>query len=117
MDDRKQVGELGEKKALKYLKENGYKIMQRNFKCRTGEVDIIAMDGKTIVFIEVKTRRSLSYGLPCESVTAAKKKHILRTTRYYVSVNKLEDHDQRIDVIEVYLSEGGTYYRHIKNAI
>ena len=73
MDDRKQVGELGEKKAIKYLKENGYKIMQHNFKCRTGEVDIIAMDGKTIVFIEVKTRRSLSYGLPCESVTAAKK--------------------------------------------
>jgi putative endonuclease len=117
MDERKQLGRLGEKKAAHYLACKGYKIIDRNYKCRVGELDIIAMEGKTLVIVEVKTRSSLSYGLPCESITATKKQHILRTLRYYVAIHDLEDLDLRIDVVEVLATAKGIYLHHIKDII
>ena len=117
MGERKRLGKLGENKAVHYLTGKGYRIIDRNYKCKTGELDIIAMEGKTLVGIEVKTRSSLSYGLPCESITAAKKQHLLRALRYYVSIHGLEDLDLRIDVIEVLSTGNGIYLHHIKNVI
>jgi putative endonuclease len=117
MDDRKQLGKLGEEKAVRYLISKGFKILDRNYKCKTGEIDIIAMEGKTLVFIEVKTRRGLSYGLPCESVTSAKKRHLLRTLRYYVAFHGLEEMDMRVDVIEILALKKGIYLNHIKNIV
>ena len=117
MDVRKQLGKLGEEKAANYLAGKGYKIIQQNYKCRIGELDIIAMEGKTLVVIEVKTRNNLSYGLPCEAITASKKRHILRTLRHYITIHKLEDLNLRIDVMEVLSTEAGIYIHHIKDAI
>ncbi len=117
MDHRKQLGKMGEKKAADYLERKGYTIIEQNFKCRIGELDIIAMDGKTLVAIEVKTRSNLSYGLPCESITAEKKRHVLRTFSFYTTVNRIRGLDMRIDVIEILSTGEGTYLNHIKNAI
>ncbi len=117
MDARKQIGARGEEKAVRYLAGKGYKIIDQNFKCRIGELDIIAMEGQTLVIIEVKTRSNLSYGLPCEAITAEKKRHILRTLRYYIMIHRLEDLDLRIDVIEILSTEEGAYIHHIKDAI
>ncbi len=117
MSGKKRLGEIGEKKAANYLDRNGYKIIERNYKCRIGELDIIAMKGEMLVIIEVKTRSNLSYGMPCESINATKKNHILRTARYYIQCNNLENVDRRIDVIEVLALESGFYINHIENAI
>ncbi len=117
MDQRKQLGKTGEEKAVNYLMDKGYKIIERNYRCRIGELDIIAMEGETLVIVEVKCRSNLSYGLPCESITATKRRHILRTLRYYIAIHRLEDLDLRIDVMEVLSMEVGYYIHHIKGAM
>ncbi len=117
MDQRKELGKRGEETAADYLAGKGYRIIDRNYKCRVGELDIIAMEGETLIFIEVKTRKDLSYGLPCESITATKKWHISRAVGYYTAIHKLEDLNMRIDVVEVLATKAGMYIHHIKDAI
>ena len=73
---RKAVGELGEKMAKEYLQEKGYQIMETNFRCREGEIDIIAQDKDYLVFVEVRTRKGSGFGTPEESITAAKKEKL-----------------------------------------
>lgn len=82
--DNKRLGKIGEDTAAEIIRELGYKILQRNYRCRCGEVDIIAARGNKISFIEVKTRRSRNYGRPCESVDAVKQQHIRRAAEYYL---------------------------------
>jgi len=80
-------GKKGEDLAVKYLKKNGYKILKRNFKTPFGEIDIIAEEKATIVFIEVKTRTNRSKGAPSEAITEMKKHRIRNSALYYASVN------------------------------
>lgn len=81
----KQItGNHGENIACQYLKSRGYRILERNYRIRGGEIDIVAMDGETLVFIEVKTRYSHDYGLPKESMTPWKVRALLKTARFYV---------------------------------
>jgi putative endonuclease len=110
------TGSRGEDAAAEYLKKLGYEILERNFRCRAGEIDIIAGQDGMIVFVEVKTRRRLDYGLPCEAVTATKKEHIRRVIRYYVMIKNLEKRALRIDVIEIFIKEGISYIHHIEDA-
>ena len=112
----KELGKLGEDIATNYLKQNGYIILDRNFECRQGEIDIIAKDGKEVVFIEVKTRTSTKFGFPSEAVNKIKQKHMIKTIEYYLFNRNLSDEFIRIDVIEVYIA--GTVYKvnHIKQA-
>jgi putative endonuclease len=70
------LGSWGESIAAKFLTRKGYIILERNFRCRLGEIDIIALDRKSIIFIEVKTRRNQKYGLPCEAVNTQKIRHL-----------------------------------------
>ncbi len=79
-----KLGEKGEELAAKFLKKNGYKIIEQNYKTPLGEIDIIAKDGDAIVFIEVKARESLAYGLPFESVNRAKKRKIASVALLYL---------------------------------
>ena len=81
---KKNLGQEGEKIAIKYLQRLGYTIIEQNFRCKSGEIDIIAKEEEQIIFIEVKTRTSNRYGEPIESVNSIKQKHIVSTASYYV---------------------------------
>lgn len=114
----KEIGDFGEEKACEYLEKNGMTVLKRNFYCRGGEIDIIAKDGDTIVFAEVKTRLSKEYGTPAEFVDFKKQEKITATALYYLGN---DDTDMRFDVIEVMYTMRGdapcvTEINHIKSA-
>ncbi len=117
MNNRKNIGNIGEDVATRYLEKLGYKILERNFRCKSGEIDIIAQDKDEIVFIEVKTRKVLSYGDPAESVNEPKQKHIYKAGEYYLFINDSLDSFIRIDVVEVYVNNDNYEINHIKKAI
>ncbi len=115
---RGEVGALGEKLAADFLKKRGYRIVERNFRCRQGEIDIIARQGECLVFVEVRTKASSGFGTPEESVTARKREKLASVAETYI-----QSHDSpsswRIDVVAVELSPDGRVSRleHIENAI
>lgn len=111
----KEIGQLGEEEACKYLKKSNYNIICRNFLSRNGEIDIIAKDNDEYVFIEVKTRMSRKYGNPAEAVSYNKQKHILNTAKYYIFKYSLENKNIRFDIIEVYINKKDILINHIKN--
>ena len=112
-----EFGKMGEDIAANYLTKNNYKIIERNFRCKQGEIEIIAKERDEIVFVEVKTRSSCTYGRPSEAVNENKQKHITKAAKYYIYLNKLENYYIRIDVIEVYFSNNKFYINHIKQII
>lgn len=112
-----EIGKFGENEAVEYLKRQGYKILERNFSCRQGEIDIIALDKTEIVFIEIKARMSLKYGLPSEAVTKRKLEHIYRTAEYFLYARNLENENTRIDVIEIYIKNNKVIINHLKQVV
>ena len=111
------IGSRGEELATAFLVRNGLKIVERNFRCKGGEVDIIARDGKTIVFIEVKSRRTLTYGVPQLAVTDFKQRQISKAALTWLSKNRLHDSPARFDVIAILLENDYSHQiEHIKNA-
>ena len=114
---KKETGNLGENIAEHYLKQKGYIILDKNFQCRQGEIDIIAKDKEEIVFIEVKTRTSNKYGTPSEAVNVIKQKHMLQSIKYYLYIRNLSEEFVRIDIIEVYIKDNIYKVNHIKQAI
>lgn len=116
MHFRQQIGRWGENLACKYLEESNYKIRERNFWSRQGEIDIIASDsGKDeLVFIEVKTRSNLKYGNPAEAVNNQKQNHIKQVASYYLYKKHIKNMAIRIDVIEVYIEKQNYRINHIK---
>ena len=117
MNEKYELGKLGEKIAIDYLKQNGINILIKNFRYRKEEIDVIAKDKNEIVFIEVKARSTLKYGMPIEAVDKRKMQHILNTARYYLYINKLEDCYIRFDVIEIYKVEEKYYVKHHKQVL
>ena len=113
---RREIGVWGEKLACEYLKKNHYDIIERNFSCRQGEIDIIAIDKKKqeMVFLEVKTRSNLKYGNPAEAVNEQKQRHIKQVMKYYLYKNYIKNMAIRVDVIEVYLQKQNYKINHIK---
>lgn len=111
------IGKQGEEICCKYLKDNGYCIIERNFHSREGEIDIIAKDKKEWVFIEVKTRTNSHYGYPAEAVTKWKQEKMLKAVRYYMFIHHLENAFIRIDAIEVQIEEETAYIHHIKQVV
>lgn len=114
----KFLGDFGEKTATKYLRKNRYKILERNFETKYGEIDIIAEKDDVICFIEVKTRRNNKYGEARDAVNIFKQRKIISVAKYYM-MNKNCDKNCRFDVIEVYLSESNkkiVKIEHIENA-
>lgn len=111
-----EIGEVGERLACKYLEENDYNILQKNFRCYQGEIDIIARDNikNELVFIEVKTRTNREYGNPVDSIDKYKKKHIYKALKYYIFINNLVNEYIRIDAIEVYILKNQNKINHIK---
>lgn len=114
-------GPLGEEYAANYLLKKGYKICERNFRCRTGEIDIIAMDKSCLVFTEVKTRKSDICGRPAEFVTAKKQEKLRKAAFAYINNINEDEPEMRFDVIEVFyeIYRGEFFIRkvnHIENA-
>jgi len=95
------VGGLGEKIASDFLKKSGYRVIEKNFRSRYGEIDIIALDGQDIVFVEVKLRNNLSFGSGREAVSPAKQLRIIKSAVDYIKKKSLEGRNVRFDVIEV----------------
>ncbi len=112
----KKVGAFGEEASEKFLINKGYKILHTNYKTKIGEIDIIAKKNNIICYIEVKTRRSSKFGMPCEAVNNKKQQVYRMVSSQHVKhyVNKLTDF--RFDVIEVVLKNRKCYIRHLENA-
>lgn len=110
------VGEAGEEVAAAWLQEQGYSIVARRFRCRAGEVDIIARQGSFWVFVEVKTRRSGRFGPPAEAVTWSKQQRLARTAQYWLLCQGLDDVPCRFDVLEVLLMNSPPKVHHIPDA-
>lgn len=107
-------GKAGERIAEKFLKEKGYRIITRNYKTESGEIDLIVTDDETLIFVEVKARKSDEFGLPCEAVDVRKQRKINVVAGQYIKRNMYFGVSVRFDVIEVYLSD--CKVNHIVNA-
>ncbi len=103
---RIKLGQGGEETAVAFLERQGCRILEQNFKNKIGEIDIVAQDGDTICFVEVKTRKTGSCGSPFESVTPAKQRKIARVASSYLKFKGKSDMQARFDVIAVFLEEG-----------
>ncbi len=112
-----ELGRIGENIIADYITKLGYKVVERNFECNQGEIDIVAKDKEELVFIEVKTRTDISYGEASEAVTNTKKRHLINSIKYYIYKQKLENQPIRIDVAEVYINKGKVKVNYIKQAI
>lgn len=112
-----ELGRIGENIIADYITKLGYKVVERNFECNQGEIDIVAKDKEELVFIEVKTRTDISYGEASEAVTNTKKRHLINSIKYYIYKQKLENQPIRIDVAEVYIKCGKVKINYIKQAI
>lgn len=112
------AGKYGEDLACDFLKKQGYKIIERNFRIRGGEIDIVALDGNTLVYVEVKTRTSHQFGLPEESVTPWKLRFLERSAKFYRANRKrLNVPDlERIDVVAIDMTGTEASIKLIKNA-
>ena len=119
MNDQKERGNWGEDRAARYLRLHGYRIVERNFRCRQGEIDIIARRGGVISFVEVKLRKNAEHGEAREFVTASKQRRIVTAAELWLSQNQC-DLQPRFDVIEIYAPQGTRtlrpVIRHLENA-
>ncbi len=115
-DTRIGTGRTGEDLAVSYLENHGYTIVERNFRMRMGEIDIIARDGEHLVFIEVKTRRSGRFGSPFDAVDFRKQQQVSRVALAFMSRHQFREIPVRFDVIGVQLGEHSPRIDLIKNA-
>jgi putative endonuclease len=113
---QQRVGREGEARAARYLQELGYEIIQRNFRTRRGEIDLIARDGKVLVFVEIKTCSSDSFGRPETWVTPLKQRRIAGAALTWIHQNHCENEDCRFDVVAIDLRRTAGGLEHIRNA-
>ena len=110
------VGKMGEETALQYLISQGYCLVFQNYRCRLGEIDLIIQKEKTLVFVEVKTRKNARYGLPREAVTISKQRAIIKTAMQYIQRYRVTGLLFRFDVVEVYQDIDPPKVVHLPNA-
>lgn len=115
-DQRQKIGKQGEKAAADFLIQNGYTLLETNYRTRTAEVDIIAKENDCICFVEVKTRTSLQKGLPRESVHHAKQQKLISGATFYLKENHLFNQQVRFDVVEILIRDQHMEVSLIKNA-
>ncbi len=106
-DVRHSLGRLGERLAAAHLEKSGYRILEPNFRCRYGEIDLVAEESQDLVFVEVKTRRGSAYGLPEEAVNARKARKLQDVACCYLAQHALDECSWRIDVVAVQFSVTG----------
>jgi putative endonuclease len=108
----------GERAAERYLARRGYKIVARRDRWRRGELDLVAVEGRTVVFVEVKTRRSVDHGRPAEAITPEKQRRLTRSALLYLRTHGLLECQARFDVVAILWAESQRRpdIQHIKNA-
>jgi len=109
--DSDLLGLEGERFAAEYLKKRRYRVLERNYRCSLGEIDLICRKDKRIVFVEVKTRASGDFGKPEEAVTEAKKRKIFRVAEWYLAEKHLEGSEISFDVLSLLLENPGAEFR------
>ncbi len=115
--ERLSLGKWGEDEAAAYLRRRGMKILERNLRTPVGEIDLIVRQGKTLVFVEVKTRSSAAFGSPLEAVGPTKQRQILRAAQWYLGDGKGRGLQPRFDVVAVRPGlDGAAQVEHIPNA-
>lgn len=117
---RLQVGQAGETAARRYLEKLGYGIIESNYRCSLGEIDLIARDKQTVVLAEVRTRTSSAFGSPEESITAEKARRLRRLALYYLQATRQGETPSRIDLLAVMLDKESLEVqsiRHIKGIL
>jgi len=114
--ENKELGKKGEEKALRFLKKRGYRIVEKNYVCKMGEMDIIAREKDTLVFIEVKTRSSTEFGPPQLAVNSAKQRQLSKVALNYLKEKHLEDVKARFDVVAILLEQKREEIELIKDA-
>ena len=113
---RKKVGAQGEDRAAKYLSAHGYRIIEKNWRCRLGEIDLVVKEADTLVFCEVKTRSNQSFGHPLEAITASKIEKLRRLGEAYMQAAAKTDVALRFDVISIIENGENSRLEHIKDA-
>lgn len=114
--ERLSLGRWGEEEAVRFLRGRGMQILERNFRCPVGEIDVIGRQGKILAFVEVKTRRSTVFGLPQEAVGPTKQRQILRAAQWYLANGNGRGLQPRFDVVAVRPGPQGTQFDYIPNA-
>lgn len=109
-------GAAGEQLACRHLESAGYRIVERNWRCRSGEVDVIARDGDVTVFVEVKERYGRSHGEGCDAVTFGKRRRVVRAARLYAAAHGLSESPLRFDVVAIDHDSAGAHIRHERGA-
>jgi len=115
-DQRQLLGADGERAAERFLRQQRYTIVERNYRCPLGEVDLIALDGRVVVFVEVKTRTQPGWGTPFEAVHPRKQRQVQRAAQRYLLERRLQGRDARFDVVGVWWEDGRPQCELLKNA-
>jgi len=116
-DVTKVLGARGEDLAVQYLKKKGFKVIERNYHCSAGEIDLIAREKNTLVFIEIKARSSSEFGLPQDAVDRFKQRKMIEVARYYLAEHHLtEDIPARFDVVAIHLTPAAPQIELIRDA-
>jgi putative endonuclease len=115
--DNLKLGTDGERAALKFLKRKGFRVLERNFRAKGGEIDLICLNGECIVFVEVKSRSSFNFGHPVEAITEFKKEKLLKTAYLYLTQKNLIGKPFRFDLVSIVWGKEGKIREisHLKN--
>ena len=110
------LGREGERIAERFLKKKGYKLVERNYRCAAGELDLIVLDRRVIVFVEVKTRTGSGYGTPLEAVELRKQQKMIHAAQFFLNAKKLSQREARFDVVGISWPGADPVVEHIENA-
>jgi len=116
VDGRRETGRRGEDVAATFVAGLGYRVVMRNFRCRAGEIDLVALDGETVVFVEVRSRMGNRCGTPLESVDGRKQARVGRVARYFLSARGWHERAARFDVIGIRLDAEPPAVEHVRAA-
>ncbi len=116
MDARRETGRRGEEIAAAFVAALGYRVVVRNFRCRAGEIDLVALDGETVVFVEVRSRTVTHRGTPLESVDVRKQMRVGRVARHFLSLRGWHERAARFDVVGVRLDAEPPDVQHVRAA-
>ena len=113
---RQLLGKEGERIAERYLIKKGYKLVERNYRCPSGEIDLIVLDRRVVVFVEVKTRTGHAFGTPFEAVEFRKQQKMTQAAQYFLAQKGLQQRDARFDVVGISWPGRQPVVEHIENA-